>query len=715
MGDRVKSCAIIFGVPLLLLLAASIWSVHDDRQGLLSLELLSAPITQLIRLGNEWLASRFSTDSWYIGGSAILFGILLLGSGFAGNWLRTASGMAAALFACAAHLALLRQENSMAAAFVTCAVACVLGFAFCSAKSESVLPEPESKPPAGGEIITYVAIVSLAVILRFYALNQHLSYFEGELSPYSAAATSPAGSLQANVGYWGPWAPLGLLYYPPIFATTSVWGTTVLALRISSAWVGVLAIPLLYVLMRRMAGSAAALIAIAFFALDPLHIGWDRTDIHPHGATTWPTVLLGLATYGMLKWRRHRDFALVALLMGLVWHQYPSGQSAVALPCMVFVLGCLLDKGFLRACWAKSLWLVCGFGLWFVGLPVTIYLGTGEWHFPNPFTTMSVRSTWGNLPADADELDTIQFLISYWLINARHFIEAVYIRALELHPQDIIPNVQGISLRTVPWAVAALGGAAATLLLLQLRRPQAKILLSWMAVAALPTILSHSPFPKRASTFYPALGCAAAYLLGEIVRGLNPRSRFTRLGLVCYAGATFVIGLSVVAASWFDTQRWAYGPPDEIAVTDYITQQTIPGTIIILEADEAYMMNKFTYLVIERLTSTEHRPNAWIPFDTRVHSWEKVLPQPELIVESLHTPNWIYRWTKFRDQLAESATPRGWARIVYVVQERPQEGALNNLPLLERIRSSCRNPVEKRFTRVHHLTHAVTVFTCTSL
>jgi 4-amino-4-deoxy-L-arabinose transferase-like glycosyltransferase len=87
---------------------------------------------------------------------------------------------------------------------------------------------------------------------------------------------------------------LGILYYIPIWIMVKIHGVTLLALRLSSAFFGVLTVPLLYWMVRRFFGVAAASVAAWLFVFDQLHIGWSRTDIHPHGVTVWPALLVCL-------------------------------------------------------------------------------------------------------------------------------------------------------------------------------------------------------------------------------------------------------------------------------------------------------------------------------------------------------------------------------------------------------------------------------------
>jgi hypothetical protein len=123
------------------------------------------------------------------------------------------------------------------------------------------------KRPTATEWGFLAVVILLACVFHFYALNQLFNYFEGELSVYAAASTSLFGMLQANRGAWGPWAPLGLLYYLPIGLSMTLCGSTLLAIRISSAAVGVLTVPLIYLLLRRVGGPFCAVVGTSLYGL----------------------------------------------------------------------------------------------------------------------------------------------------------------------------------------------------------------------------------------------------------------------------------------------------------------------------------------------------------------------------------------------------------------------------------------------------------------
>jgi hypothetical protein len=243
-------------------------------------------------------------------------------------------------------------------------------------------------------VAALVAVLAIATGLRLYALDRVVDSFDGELTGYYAAATRLAGIPLANEGVDGSWAPLGLTFYPPYVVAAHAVGTTVLALRLAAAWVGVLSIPLLYTFVRRLAGAPAALIAAALLALDPLSLGWSRSDAHPHGFTLWPVLLVCLATLAALRGGGRRAWFATALAMGLAWHQYPSGQVAVLIPPLAVVLLAGAPGERRQRLRGALPFLLLGVVLWFGGLPLSGWLATGRIELRNPFTLTGSRAAW---------------------------------------------------------------------------------------------------------------------------------------------------------------------------------------------------------------------------------------------------------------------------------------------------------------------------------
>lgn len=226
-----------------------IWSCTraaiDDRAGRLCLALL----TPLVDLVEPVAALVARSARLLVVGFASAAAAFLVASSL--RRARAASSDAGRAFLLAVASALVAQAalvaNARSIGFGLYGVACVL-VVWARWRGELAPDAPECKPlPFGwSEAGVLSTVTVLAAFFRFYALNRVINYFEGELSLYMVAATSVRGMIHANVADGGPWAPLGYFYYLPIFVTTRCFGTTVLAVRLASAAVSMLTVPLFY-------------------------------------------------------------------------------------------------------------------------------------------------------------------------------------------------------------------------------------------------------------------------------------------------------------------------------------------------------------------------------------------------------------------------------------------------------------------------------------
>lgn len=525
------------------------------------------------------------------------------------------------------------------------------------------------------------------LIFRMYGLNQNFDSFEGELASYSASATSIPGMFLANQGY-GWWAPLGILYYLPIYLTTNLFGVTLVSLRLSSAVVGIFTIPFLYFLGRRIAGRDAALIGAVLLALNHQHIGWGRTDIHPHGVTTWPTLMLCLAFLRACETRRVIDFIFVALAMGLTWHQYPSGQSAVIIPFIASALYFVFNRGRLPFRWYHSLWLLLGAALWFIGLPLSYYYPKGEIVLANPFNLTGPRALWGGMDGEQGALNRVLAVVQIALQHLWDVIEAIFYRARHLFHQDFIAEVPEMYPRTLPWMMTPFMFAGLIMLIRSAYRLEVAVLLSWVIAAILPGILSEQAYPKRLSTLFPALDLITAIGVVFALSYLRMGNRGWRRFVASCSLSAALFGYGVFECrQWFSGLRYHYKEPAEIHAADEIASRIKPNSIVIGELSLGYYTGKMTYLLLDHLTSPERRPNIW--FTAPRERIRDYIDNPMLALRFQDT--WVYQCTKLRELTDEAASTRAWERVVFVLQMKPLNEDDNRADI-ELATQRCLNP-----------------------
>lgn len=671
--NRIPWVICLLGLPILI----ASWAAWDDSFDLRSLNALTPVINYLITIGDLYSKNSHTGVVAVVG--LVTCGVISLLIGASREKILF---YIACLFAVFAQACLLFSNVSLGITLYM--VSAVVAFSSAS-KGEDILVG-ENSTWNRSDYVTVIWAMLIAVIFRGYAINVLPDYFEGELSPYSAAATSIPGWFIANRGMWGPWAPLGILYYIPIYISTSLFGTTFAALRLSSMLVGAFTIPILYLFLREFGGRALAQLGAFLLALNQLHIGWGRTDIHPHGVTLWPAILVALFTLRVLRGQGRFYLFFLALSMGLSWHQYPSGQSAVLIPilslCLLWILRALPKS--IRA--RHLLGVISGGALWYLGLPISYLLADGSWTFPNPFTLTTQRTSWGNTSFSDPLLDRAIHVLGDAWVHLIDVVEGVFYKVPYLFNQDFLTETPGLSVRTVPWLLAAFIIPGFFVLVRKIRSIEAVIIISWLLVALAPGVFSERAYPKRLSTFFPLIECVAAVALVNLQSNLPAIKRriFGSLVFIMFAFLFFY-----TSSAWFSGRSWKYGVPPEVKAAREISNLLEPNTIVLGDVWKNYLEGKLTYLMIDALSDPAHRPNAWL---TRwpVGSDGLHLGPVESLV-SLQTPSWVYAWNRLSGQLTETINNRSWKHVIYLLQKREEESSEFDRKIVD-ILSTCLNP-----------------------
>jgi hypothetical protein len=694
---------------ILLTAFACVLAVHDHLNGLNSLALLVPSVNFLSGWGAPFLSQGHITFSYSCAALGTLLFLLMLTLPLGSRWL-VMLGLVCALtgqllfvdrhfwqFEFLPTALLNRVDLAIPLGASLYGVAVLFWFVALRREAYGEIYE-QGKSQSQSFSSIDVGIFSLcflaAVVLRVYAINYIVNSFDGELSPYSAGATSLRGMWYANRGYHGPWAPLGMLYYPPIYLTTSLFGTNLVSLRLSSAIVGLLTIPFVYMLAARLGGKTAGHIAAALFTLNTLHIGWSRTDVHPHGVTTWPTLLM---CYFLLKAYDTRKIVWaigVAIMMGLSWHQYPSGQSAVGIPLVAAAIFFLVNRFTFPLSW-KHLTILCGgLALWFLGLPFERYMVNRQFVFSNPFNLTGPRALWGGGEAPQSSLQLALFTAQQALLHLRDVFQGLFYKVPYLFHQEWLPYSWDITSRTVGWIEMPLVALGGLLLLVAIKRFESAVLLGWLVVALLPGILSAQAYPKRLSTLYPALDIIAALGFTALLYTVsNGSRRWRRYPLQITALVTLACAFCFQIHIWFSGKFWRYGEPFEVRLANESSSLITPHTLAVVFVGGGYEVGKFTYLWLDHIASPANRPNL-VYFAS--HSEIETLTQTPLKASQRLYRNWAYIWTKMRDQLDETLQNKDWKRVVFFIgdfrdEKNPAE------PIVQQAMSACRNPTKREF------------------
>jgi hypothetical protein len=669
---------------------ATLIAVRDDAGGALSLGVLK-PVVEAADSVGGWLIQN--PQPWLTRGGVVV-AILAVILGALLWWRRRVVTTDAGPILVALGIALIAQLFNFhgwfvggATGYAAAIAVVVVAHLMARRTGHEVVSDDSVNPPTWFEAAAFLVICVAAVFFRYYALNRMLDFFEGELACYMAGATDLQGMLLANIGWEGPWAPMGILYYLPIWAMTAIAGSTVLAVRLASAVIGVLTLVIVYVVVRDAIGRSAAFWSSALLAVDTLQVGWGRSDMHPHASTAWPGVLLYGATIRALTSGAKGWYVAVMLLMGLSWHQYPSGQFVVIVPFIAFAAYSFQNPGFFEKSWRNGLLMVGGAVLWALGYPLAHFFAIGK-----PVGLLEYVARLGpRVLGGSDEvpyagLPIREFVATasqnLWDLTKGLFAEAPYI----FH-QTVIPEIEGLPPRALPWFVAAFAVVGLTLCIMRIRARWSPALLALVVAGILPAVLSDAAWLKRASLLYLALIIVAAVPLAIVTDGLsrvvNRKMRW--IGGVVLTIA-FVLWSTIWAHLWFSGRQYDYGVSDEEVIFKALDPHLEPDTLLVFSLWGDYIEGELVYLVSSALK--ERQPIALYVTSHYNADWQILLENPKEMLRRIDPHLWYWSWLGLNDEIPEIREHQGWSRVVYLIQHRPGvesdfEVLADNCPNLE--------------------------------
>ena len=660
-------------VTALVTAVATAAAVAADRAGRAALGGLAPLVDAAARAGADLLArAHVVLPTVAVVTAALALGVavaITVGRGWgpsAALW-----AMTGAAFAAQAAWLVGRPWPGLAAAVLLVPIA-LMGRS--RAPGDDPLHVPGPAPLAVADVVLLTAPIAVAAVMRFYALNRVPRIFEGELSPFSVGATDWWGMWLANAGVGGPWAPLGMLYYVPIRLMVEVAGPTVLAIRLGSVVVSVATVAIGAVLAREIAGRWAAVLAAFLLALDPLQIGWGRTDVHPHGSTAWPALLLGFATLRMLRTGATRWFTAVAVLMAVTWHQYPSGQFAVLVPVLALLAATVFDRRRAVGWGWRPVLVAVGLGGWALGFSLTERLATGRWvGFADYMRRLGPRME------GQTGVESVVAYLEHVARAGRELAEGIWIGVPRLFHQTFLPETPHLTVRALPWAAAALALVGLVALLVRPRREATWVLLALVATSTAPAVMSDLAYVKRASVLYPTLEIVVAVVVAALVRSVSvDRPRVVRSVFTAVAAVAIALWAATACHLWFSGERYPWGRPAEEVIADAVVADVGPGDLVVASFWDHYMDGKLTYLLSDVLRN-DQPPPVWLITRPDGPLWPRVAADPAAAVAHVREMPWYRRWAGL------DPDPR-WTsgRVVFLIEAHDDVDAQ-----LEAVRSAC--------------------------
>lgn len=156
------------------------------------------------------------------------------------------------------------------------------------------------------ELVVLLIILAIAAFLRFYRLPEYMTFLGDEgrdalmikriLVEHDLPLLGPPTSI-GNI-YLGP------LYYYMMAVAMAVWWLNPVAAAAMVAFIGVVAVGLVYYLAREWFGQVSAALAATLYAISPVNIIYSRSSWNPN-----PAPLFALLTFlGFYKAHQSKDF-----------------------------------------------------------------------------------------------------------------------------------------------------------------------------------------------------------------------------------------------------------------------------------------------------------------------------------------------------------------------------------------------------------------------
>jgi hypothetical protein len=573
---------------------------------------------------------------------------------------------------------------------------------------------PTRPPVVFWEVCAFLAIFAIALLTRFYALNYLFDYFEGEETPFTMAGNDLRAMTLANMGDGGPWSPFGLIYFVIVYIPTKIFGTTLLAMRFGAAIPAMIILTLIYFFVRDLIGRGAALATILALAIDAKQISWARYEF-PHGSTALTAVLI--------VWLTHRSFHrkgiicpfLLAICMGLCFHQYPSGQTAVAIPWLylIYLLVFNRDRG-----WGFYLsrvpFLALGALLWYHGHSFAYYLAYGRWTPPLLTGRFDSRVGWKAGGADTSALMIAEMMARMVISNAKElYLSMISAVQLSLPPQDHVPGFGPLTTRTIFLVVPPFSLVALCYFARHLRWRQGALLLAWIVVASAPCLLSNQGYPRRAATVFPALICLAGvgyWICREMLARLWGRPWRFIAPLIEIPVACCLALASI--HQWFGMSYMRIAEPGEMVVYRKIRDMLQPGTLAFFEYQDHYMPGRMTYLLLDALNDEKNKPVVWSVVNVSNPSYATAAEDPrEAAKQVKHSIE--YRWSNLRRQVPLIESYDNWKRLIYISERTPNSKQIPEFDERQnKVLEHCENHEEVVFGQTVSSFHIYRIVAC---
>ncbi len=400
-------------------------------------------------------------------------------------------------------------------------------------------PRPFWRPPWAWECGLVFALTVVALLSRTYALTENSHFLDLETvswwiqsrTAHGVASYLDFGFVQNNGG---------AIQIFPQYLVFHLFGTSIYALRLSAVLWTIATVPLMYFLVRRIAGSGPAVVSTILFLSAPEQLFWARSE----NTFFAPIAALALATAFVALWmvERFSPFAvlLAALLTPVCRFFYTTCMALLVLPGLVAAHAVLFVRGAWRKIWYVAPILAAGVAMWVFSLTfVKAALHDGEWRFVNPAAVYG-GAVWTK-QGEFNQASPLELLRLQAVSMSENLANVAVDMAYFAHGfSHWYVRSQPPTHRTTI-NVGIVVGVAIGLgyFLAQIYERRAFLLLAWAGISLLPGIMSAEPAARRMAMFFPAFQVIFGVMCGVVVRLVRQ-----------YAGAllAWIAGLGIAAA-----------------------------------------------------------------------------------------------------------------------------------------------------------------------
>lgn len=537
-------------------------------------------------------------------------------------------------------------------------------------------PQPAAAPrvPWLFEWALVLALALAAVLTRTYALTELPHAYDLEMvdsvimsrTVWSVGEYFRGGFMANSAGI------VHLLPGPLLFA---VFGTSIFTVRLVAVLFGVAAVPLLYWLVRRVAGIGAATVSALLLVAAPEHLYWSRVET----GGFIPIAVLALITVhvGLTMIRRYSAAALLgtALWMPIGRYGYAPAYVLVLYPLALYAHGVVCMRRVWRTAWYGVPLLAGGVAAWSLSLSLVFsYLTYSEWRFVHPafiFGAPLWRVHGSPGFRDAGFVDLVQLqaaamtgklgevIAGFWYHGPRMFSQ--WFQRVCLSPDH---------LTVLDGGVAVMFALGLGYLVAQAHVRQAFALLVWVGLGLLPAVMSDEPTTRRLAVLFPAIYAIAGVTLAAalaIVRQCAGRWLARITGAVAA-----VVVLAVVCTGLASHFLLRTGPTWIEPIIEFV-RPLIEGSDVILHGVEESVVKA---AVLGNLDSFIDKPPC-----------VREVGDKEWITAALGLPcdfdTSLYRLTIPPGRREELQATRAPARVSFLVEETAISGP--HIKLLQRL------------------------------